>query len=134
MAVSGVGTTTTTTKSSQQVKEFKSNLDKDSFLNILVTQLRNQNPLQPMNDTEFIGQMAQFSSLEQMQNTNAAIKLNSANNMVNKLITASYKDEGSYTSRELTGVVTKIAVKNSDVYLTVDENGTNREIKFHSIP
>ena len=37
-------------------------LDKDSFLKLLVTQLQNQNPLEPMENTEFIGQMAQFSS------------------------------------------------------------------------
>ncbi|TVX97662.1 flagellar hook capping FlgD N-terminal domain-containing protein [Cohnella terricola] len=43
-------------------------LGKDEFLQILVTQLRNQDPLQPMQDKEFIAQMAQFSSLEQMLN------------------------------------------------------------------
>jgi flagellar basal-body rod modification protein FlgD len=43
-------------------------LGKDQFLQILVTQLRNQDPMQPMQDKEFIAQMAQFSSLEQMVN------------------------------------------------------------------
>jgi flagellar basal-body rod modification protein FlgD len=43
-------------------------LGKDQFLQILVTQLRNQDPMQPMQDKEFIAQMAQFSSLEQMMN------------------------------------------------------------------
>jgi len=43
-------------------------LGKDEFLQILVTQLRNQDPMQPMQDKEFIAQMAQFSSLEQMVN------------------------------------------------------------------
>src|SRR6478672_9607109 len=43
-------------------------LGKDEFLQILVTQLRNQDPMQPMQDKEFIAQMAQFSSLEQMMN------------------------------------------------------------------
>ncbi|MAO85101.1 MAG: hypothetical protein CMH50_14685 [Myxococcales bacterium] len=46
-------------------------LDKDSFLKLLVTQLQNQNPLEPMENTEFIGQMAQFSSLEQQVQTNS---------------------------------------------------------------
>ncbi|MFC4598944.1 flagellar hook capping FlgD N-terminal domain-containing protein [Cohnella hongkongensis] len=43
-------------------------LGKDEFLQILVTQLRHQDPMQPMQDKEFIAQMAQFSSLEQMVN------------------------------------------------------------------
>ena len=40
-------------------------LGQDEFLQLLVTQMRNQDPLKPVSDTEFIAQMAQFSNLEQ---------------------------------------------------------------------
>lgn len=51
----------------------KSELDKDAFLSLLVAQLQNQNPLEPMDNTEYIAQLAQFSSLEQMNNMNDLI-------------------------------------------------------------
>ncbi len=52
----------------------KTDLDKDAFLRLLTTQLANQDPLNPMEDREFIAQLAQFSSLEQMQNLNKNVE------------------------------------------------------------
>lgn len=49
-------------------------LDKDAFLMLLITQLRNQDPLKPMEDKEFIAQLAQFTSLEQMQSLNKTVE------------------------------------------------------------
>ena len=49
-------------------------LGKDEFLKLLVTQLRNQDPLNPLDQNEFMGQTAQFAALEQLQSINAGLK------------------------------------------------------------
>ena len=49
-------------------------LGKDDFLKLLITELRYQDALEPMNDRDFIAQMAQMSALEQMQNLNKTVE------------------------------------------------------------
>ncbi len=133
MAVDGISGNYNTYSYKQEPKEFKSTLDKDAFLKILVTQLKNQNPLEPTKDTEFIGQMAQFSSLEQSQNMNKSVKVNSASNMVNKLVKANYKEEDSIQSKEIIGLVEKIVMKDNEIFLSVDYNGKKLDIKFDDV-
>jgi flagellar basal-body rod modification protein FlgD len=76
-------------------------LGKEAFLQLLVTQLKNQDPLSPMENTEFIGQLSQFSSLEQLTNISEAIGTQSDqtqalnNTMMTNLIGRNVSVQGS---------------------------------------
>ncbi len=95
----------------------KNGMDKDSFLKLLVTELSHQDPLKPMNDREFVSQMAQFSALEQMKNVASSVnsmKAFQANSLVGKTITG----EDNVHKRTVTGVVRKVTYSsNGDVFL-----------------
>ena len=66
----------------------KTQLGKNDFLNLLAAQMQYQNPLEPMSDTDFIAQLAQFSALEQMEAMSTAMIAMQAYNMVGKLVSA----------------------------------------------
>ena len=67
MSTSAVGSTaSTSTPSPELTKPKEQSLGKDAFLQLLVTQMTHQDPTQPKADGEFIAQLAQFSSLEQL--------------------------------------------------------------------
>lgn len=57
-------------------------IGKDDFMKLLLAQLKNQDPLKPLDGTDFAAQLAQFSSLEQLNNMNAELKTQSLNQMV----------------------------------------------------
>lgn len=78
MAVDAVTGTTNTTATTAGSKSAAATLEddgmgRDAFLQLLVTKLRNQDPTNPATDTEFLGQLAQFSALEQLTSINAAV-------------------------------------------------------------
>ncbi|MDR1978416.1 MAG: flagellar hook assembly protein FlgD [Synergistaceae bacterium] len=75
MAVSGASAATLSSEQLAAASRAVSNeLDKDAFLKLLIAELSNQDPLNPMDDREFIAQMAQFSTLEQMTNMTKALE------------------------------------------------------------
>ncbi|MDR1776625.1 MAG: flagellar hook assembly protein FlgD [Desulfovibrio sp.] len=82
-------------------------LDKDSFLLLLVTQFKYQDPLNPMDDTEFVAQMSQFSSLEQLMNLNTSMEsLTAASNNQQMINATSYIGKQVTVSGSSIGKVT----------------------------
>jgi flagellar basal-body rod modification protein FlgD len=97
-------------------------MGKDAFLKLFVAQLQHQDPMNPMNDSEFMGQMASFSTLEQITNLAAANDRVAANLTSSSAIgligrTVSYVDENDQIH---TGKVDKVTTAGGMPSLTVD--------------
>lgn len=85
-------------------------LGKDDFLSLLITQLQNQDPTSPMEDREFIAQMAQFSTLEQMTNmSNGFAQVTNLINSSQALGLIGKQVEILQGSSSITGKVTEVA-------------------------
>ena len=118
----------------------KKALGKDAFLQLLVTQLKNQNPLEPQDNGEFVAQLAQFSSLEGINNLNDSVNAISSNFSSSQALQASSLVGRSIitqtdkalvdTSKSMTGSVAvtaatgnvsvKITDKDGNVVRTID--------------
>lgn len=98
-----------------------SELGKDAFLQLLVCQMKNQDPLNPSSDTEFVSQLATFSQLEQLQNLSAASDKSQAFSLVGKDVIVSTKDS-SGNKKEVSGTVDFISMSGSKLYLSIDNN------------
>ncbi len=96
-----------------------SELGKDEFLKLLVTQLSNQDPLNPQSDNEFIAQLAQFSALEQMTNLNSTFANTSAYSLVGKQVVVQNTDSAGKVN-EVTGIVDYVEIKNGEAYLSIE--------------
>ncbi len=104
-------------------------LGKDEFLNLLITQLRYQDPLNPVDDKEFIAQMAQFSALEQMRNLNDGMSQYRAYSLLGKSVTANLVDKDSNESMLISGIVAGVRVQQGRTYVIVK----GREIPVENI-
>lgn len=108
-----------------QTSESGNAMGKNEFLQILVAQISNQDPLSPMGDTEFIAQMAQFSSLEQMMNMAEAMGRLSSSlglyaSMIGKQIGwETLTDTGDVEVK--TGIVDSIIVRDGQLHVVSGE-------------
>jgi flagellar basal-body rod modification protein FlgD len=103
-------------------------LGKDDFLRLLITQLRYQDPLSPMEDKEFIAQMAQFSSLEQIRNLYKLNQLQQATSLLGRSVLAAKETDG--LPEQVYGRVTGVRTFGDNVLLLLD-NGT--EVKADEV-
>ncbi len=106
-------------------------LGQDAFLKLLTTELSNQDPLQPMDDTQSVTQLAQFSALQSQtslatsfQNFQSNFGVLQASTLLGKTVTVSTTNGAGNTSTQ-TGTVSSIDVQNGQPFFTMkDSAGT----------
>ena len=95
-------------------------LDKEAFLQLLVAQMKYQDPLEPTSNTEYISQLATFSSLEEMQNLNGTMTTQHATNLVGKTVIMNVTSSTGATN-VIQGKVDFVVKQNNKVYLSIDD-------------
>jgi flagellar hook assembly protein FlgD len=115
-------TSASSSSSSSSSTTSTSTLGKDDFLKILVAELQNQDPTQSSGDsTEYISQLAQFSSLEQMQQLTSAFSMSQAYSLIGKSVSAEVTGTDGTTST-VSGTVRGVVSVSGTAYLNVDGN------------
>ncbi|MCA1997585.1 MAG: hypothetical protein LDL56_10200 [Armatimonadetes bacterium] len=103
----------------------KSELNMETFLRLLVTQLTNQNPLEPMNDRDFFAQMAQLGQVQGLEKMQSSLDVQQANELMGKVVTAfrPMTENSDGVNQTVTGVVRKVILKNGERYVGIEEPG-----------
>ena len=97
-------------------------LDKEAFLQLLVTQMKYQDPLEPTDNTEYVSQLATFSELEQMTNLVASSDLTRASQLVGQYVTVKEKNETTGEETIKGGKVDYVTVENGKGYLNIGDS------------
>lgn len=110
------------TENTATTKTRTQDLGREQFLLLLTTQLKHQNPLEPMKDREFIAQLAQFNALEQMILLNRSFEsfltgnqIAQAGSLIGRSVTGV-----SVEGETVSGVVEKVAAEEKKIYVVVD--------------
>ena len=99
-----------------------SGMDKEAFLQLLVAQMKYQDPLEPTDNTEYISQLATFSQLEETQNMQASLQEMEANSLVGKQVVLRVTSSATGETSDVTGTVDSVIHENNKTYLMVNNN------------
>ena len=155
ITVDGVTYNSEAYANSQGKTTVKNEMDKDAFLQLLVTQLKYQDPLEPQENSEFVAEMAQFSTLEQMGNMSKSLEqlstlvgnidtsvlVGQLSGMIGKgvdwLQETEYADEEGnpqVNSETLSGKITGVTVADGNTKITVvDSDGVTHQVDIANI-
>ena len=155
ITVDGVTYNSEAYANSQGKTTVKNEMDKDAFLQLLVTQLKYQDPLEPQENSEFVAEMAQFSTLEQMGNMSKSLEqlstlvgnidtsvlVGQLSGMIGKGVdwlqeTEHADEEGNpqVDSETLSGKITGVTVADGNTKITVvDSDGVTHQVDIANI-
>ena len=138
--------------SQTEVVKATNDLDKDAFLQLLVAQIKYQDPLDPQENSSFVAELAQFSALEQM--TNVATNLEDLSTVVNNMDTSvlvgqmsgmvglnidwdvstgTFDDDGNEVTETRTGVISGVQIDDGVPTVMVQSGGTNYRLAIGDI-
>ena len=131
-SINGVGSTGTTTPPKTAAP--MDGLGQDAFLQLLLAQLQNQDPLKPMEDKDFIAQLAQFNSLSQLTEMNQKLEsfisaqpLSQGSALIGKIVSGM-----STTGQTVSGLVSGLTITGDKV--TLDVGGSSLPLeRVHSV-
>ncbi len=109
-----------TEKSEKERANSNSTLGKEAFLQLLVAQMQYQDPLEPMDNTEYVSQLATFSQLESLQNMQTTLSNGQATDLVGKTVMVKVTDANGDTNLKA-GVVDYVIFEGGTPYLVIDE-------------
>lgn len=114
--------TASSSSSLSKTGESGGSLGKDAFLQLLVTQMKYQDPLNPQDNSEYIAQLATFSQLEEMQNMSNTLQVSQASALTGETVIMKTKSTVTGELTYVTGTVDYVVIENSKAYLCIDDN------------
>lgn len=115
-------TSASTSSTSSTSSSSSSSLDKDAFLQLLVAQMKYQDPLEPTDNTEYISQLATFSELEEMQNLSASSNLQRASALVGQEVIVKSTSATNGGTTTIQGTVDYVVYENNKAYVSINES------------
>lgn len=121
MAGIGINTNTSSAVSpGLNANKAGNNMDKDMFLKLLVTQMQYQDPMNPTDNTEYMSQLAQFSTLEEMQNLGTSISSGQMLSLTGQYVILNVPDSAGNIS-QVSGIVDYVTVNDGKTFFHIND-------------
>jgi len=120
MAGIGIDTSAVEKAANSAASSKNNTLDKDAFLKLLVTQMQYQDPLEPTSNTEYMAQLAQFSTVEQLENLSSTFSANQALNMAGQYVILNVPDSAGEI-KQVSGLVDYVTISDGKAYFSIND-------------